>query len=255
MRTQIFIVSYSKDAPWLEYCLRSINKFATGFSGTTVLVPKQDVGSMKPICDRHGASLETDNRAAPPLGFLDHMVQKCYADQWCPEADYILHTDSDCVFTELVTPDDYLVAGNKPVLLIEEFARLPQSHWKMATDNAMKLDCKFETMRRHPAVHYRDVYADLRAHISRVQGKPFRDYILSLKPDYPWGFSEFVALGQIALSEKWQTRYHFIDVARDDIPKHKLYQCWSNWGLDGRITDQGPHLGKTPREVFSGFGL
>ena len=32
--TDVFIVSYAKDAPWLEYCLRSIDKYARGFRKT-----------------------------------------------------------------------------------------------------------------------------------------------------------------------------------------------------------------------------
>lgn len=251
---EILIVTYGPDAPFLDYCLKSIQKFATGFAGVTVLAPYSDAALIGPLCDKYGAHMKNDYRSKPPLGFLDHMVAKCFADEWCPDAEFILHVDSDCVFTEPVTPEDYFVDG-KPVLLIEPFSKIGPGNWKPVTDSVMKIDSKYETMRRHPAVHYRDVYPALQRHVEAAQQMGFRDYVLTRKSDFPWGFSEFVALGQIALSPERRDRYHFIDLSQESAPKHKLHQFWSKWGLDGRITDQGPFLGRTPRAVMADWGL
>jgi hypothetical protein len=219
-----------------------------------VLAPYSDTSVIGPLCEKYHATQVNDYRRPSPLGFLDHMVQKCFADKWCPKSDFVLHLDSDCVFKEAVTPSEYFVDG-KPVLLIESFDRLPGNHWKATTDIAMKIDARYETMRRHPALHYPGVYPALRRHIEAAQMMGFRDYLLTLKPDFPWGFSEFVALGQIALMPEWRGRYHFIDVAKDGHPHNKVHQFWSHWGLDGTITDEGPFLGKTPRQVMEEWGL
>jgi hypothetical protein len=254
MKTQILIVTYAPDAPFLEYCLRSIQKYASGFEKTIVLAPVVDAKAIGPLCELYGAEMRNDYRSAAPLGFLDHMAQKCFADRWCEGADFVLHTDSDCVFFAPVTPDDYFVDG-KPVLVIEDYARLGPGNWKGPTETSMRLECKYETMRRHPAVHYRDLYPHLRRHIESAQTMGFRDYILTLKPDFPWGWSEFMALGQIAMLPEWRDAYHFIEVGKDEVPAPKLHQFWSHWGLDGTITDQGPYYGRTPRQVMQDWGL
>lgn len=251
MNVEIFIVSYLKDKPWLEYCLRSIDRFCGFFSGVTVLVPEQEVEKFKDLhLSNHEFRLRSYDRNYPESHWhLGHQVEKCFADKWCPDANYILHTDSDCIFTEPVTPEDYFV-GSHPVLLIESYNHMGFSNWKLQTEQVMGETPRYETMRRHPAVHHRGVYPDLRAHVERVQHKGFREFVMSRKADFPWGFSEFNALGQIALSAKWSPDYEFIDVELRNRPHDKIHQFWSHWGVDGTITDQGPYFGQKPRDIM-----
>ena len=232
MNTEIFIVSYLRDKPWLEFNLRSIEKFCKGFAGVTVLVPELEFQAFSDA-NLHrltALTLKTYDRPEPESHWhLRHQVEKCYADVWCPAADFILHTDSDCIFTEPVTPEDYFENG-KPVMLHEAYSMLPATiPWKAVTELALGFPVQQETMRRHPQVNPAGVYEAVRSHIAGVHKMDFRDYVMRCKADFPWGFSEHNAIGAFALHDAtWRERYHWIDLATQKAPKDKLIQFWSH---------------------------
>ena len=119
MRVSILIRSYWKDAEWLTFCLRSIQKYAQGFAYTILVTPTRSHGIFEPLRKRFGVRLhEYVVRLDKPM--LHSEVKICRADELCPDVDFILFMDSDCVFTQPVTPLDYFVKG-KPVLLAESF--------------------------------------------------------------------------------------------------------------------------------------
>lgn len=251
MNTEIFIVSHAKDAEWLNYCLQSIRKFATGFSGVTVVAPETDIMIMGGICGANGAHLRMFDQAPQPKSHLDHNVQKCSADKHCPQAEFICHVDSDCVFREPVCPEDYFVNG-KPVLLIEKYARLekqfPGFPWRHVVEKTLRRRQLWETMRRHPMVNPVGLYPDVRYAVERVNGKPFREYVLEQKPDYPSGFAEFNTMGAVIMETNWKDAYHLIDVGENPYPHSKLIQFWSHgavekpqqiW-LDGKLVEVNP---------------
>lgn len=214
-RVEIFIVTFGRDVGYNKYCLESIKKFATGFTGVTVLVPSEDKDAFMPQCKKYGASLRTFKAAPEPLSFLDHEVQVCKADTWCPKAHFILHIDADCIFTAPVSPDDYFVDG-KPVLWIEQFESFRTTDptryiWKAVTEQALGWDVGYETMCRHPAVHPKFLYPQVRAHIEKTHAMEFKAYVLDQKPDFPHGFAEFPTLGAYAL-HFLHSAYHFVDV-------------------------------------------
>ncbi len=233
MKTEILIATWSKDIEYLKFNLRSIQKFASGFEGTTLLVAQQETPLFDPIASEFGCRVATYDRVADAARWhLQHQAEKCRADIHCPEADLILFTDSDCVFTEAVTPEDYLVDG-RPVLLMEEFSRLTGNPWKPTVDAALGIDAKYELMRRHPAVHWRAMFMPFRAKVEMIHKKLFEDYVTGTKPNFPWGYSEFVSLGAyVHDSAIWSEKYHFIDVACQPRPKDKLMQFWSHAPID-----------------------
>ena len=249
--TEIFIVTYKKDAIWLKHCLRSIKKFASGFSGTTVVCPTRDITDIEPVCGHlPGTTIKTFDEVEGK-GMLHHMAIKCMADQFC-DAQYILHTDSDCIFIEPVTPADYFVDG-KPVLLKEHFDRFREKHagvlkWKVCAEDALGFEVTHETMRRHPAVHPRWLYPLVRTRVENVHKRPFLDYVLSKQNAYPQTFTEFPTLGGFALAMH-PDKYHWIDTGEVLPPKDKLAQFWSHGGLD-RPTDTGAWPGETPRSII-----
>ena len=120
-------------------------------------------------------------------------------------------------------------------------------------DAALKTDAKFETMVRHPAVHHRELYGLVRAHVENVHGKPFNDYVLSCKPDYPQGFPEFPVLGAYALaSATMKDRYHFIDVSTEARPANHLAQGHSHpKGDPANLDNLHTYLPDFPEEVNS----
>lgn len=252
-KTAIFIVTFYKDAEWLKYCLASIKRFATGFLETVVVFPDRDVDVLQPICEESGIdNIMVDTfTEAEGKGMINHMAIEMLADEYC-FSDYVLHLDSDCIFTEPVTPGDYFVDG-KPVLLIEHYDRFIDRYptilqWKVTSEKALKFKCEFECMRRHPAVHRRDLYPRVRQRIEKAHGMPFLEYVLSVKPTFPQGISEYNVLGAYAHKEMHDF-YHFVDLATDMRPKDKIVQFWSHGGLD-RPTDTGPYVPETPRAII-----
>lgn len=231
--------TFARDLEWMRYSLESFRKYCSGFSGVTIVVPTWDVDKFlqfekfsTPECP----VLVKNFLEYPQKGFVHHLAMKCYADVFSPEADFIFHMDPDCLFSEPQTPDDYFVDG-KPVLLIEPYSEVkkyhePRHHWKGVTEMALKFDCQYETMCRHPAVHYRETYRALRDYMEGVHLTPFYDFVIKQKNSYPQNFGEFNTLGSFAL-EKAKDKYHFIDrgAGRDSKdPKPLIEQMWSYRG-------------------------
>lgn len=252
MKTSILIVSWLQDRLWLEHCLRSIAKFATGFHETVVLVPEQEsaVFAAQPWPPVRWATYPRVSYKAK--WHLHHQAMKCHADLWCSDADFVLHTDSDCVFSKPVTPEDYFVNG-KPIMLMEPYAKLTNNPWQIPTQNALKRLVSHEFMRSHPQVNPRAVYPGLREHMRQLHNQSLEEYFLRQKADYPWGASEFNLIGAYAF-DKHHDSYHWIDLSKEKRPASKLIQFWSHSPPD-KPQDM-PNGGRgTPLETFRKLGV
>lgn len=225
-KVAILIVSYAHDLAYLRYNLDSIDKFCAGFSGVTVVVPHDEVSEFASLAAVHRCDLRVYNRNADKLKWhLDAQRQKCYADYYCPQADFILHTDSDCIFTEPVMPDDYFQDG-KPIMCIKGYQHIPDSPWKSVTEAAVKHPVFWSFMERHPQVNPRRLYPLMRTRMLMLHGWSFDQWFLSRKPTFPWGISEHNLLGAVAFDEM-RDEYHWHDVIKDGMPHEKLRQFWS----------------------------
>lgn len=246
------VVSYLKDKEWLKWCLKSIDKFCSGFKRVVIVVPSNELNGFIGIYDNKNIEMvfKTYYRVSDPrLWHLHHQAIKCRADEVCNDASMVLHTDSDCIFVEPVTPDDYIIDG-KPLMLVEEYRTLsPDIPWKKTVADALKVMPRYETMRQHPAVHYAGLYPCARSIIERIHKIPFDDFVLSRKADFPWGFSEFNVLGNVALMPEWRNKYHVVDIGKVKRPKEKLMQFWSIGGLEHE--QSAPHGEKvTPIQMI-----
>lgn len=247
---EIFIVTYHKDADWLVWCLRSIRKFATGFTGVTVACPYRDLDIIFPICKVFGANFR-GYEEQEGKGMIQHMALNCMADEYTTY-DFVLHMDSDCIFIEPVTPEEYFKDG-KPILLIEEYEHFREPHpgvyyWKACTESALGRPVIYETMRRHPACHPRTTYPRVRDAVERHQKKRFVEWALSGRNEFPQDWSEFNLIGAVAL-EECKEDYYFWDLGKEPWPKDKLAAFWSHGGLD-RINDREPFNGRKPINVM-----
>lgn len=252
MNCEIFIRSYKKDREWLGYCMRSINKFCKGFSGVTVVVPKEDERLFDFANPRNYSLKLYDCNQSKPM--MDCMVQACLADLYCPNADLIFHVDSDCVFTSPVTPETYMTNGlpQLPVRTFESMGENLATCWRKPTQDALGILVTHETMVRHPEVYHRELYASMRDRVECVHGKPFKDYVMGFQERFPWGFAEFPALGMWALHAD-NDRYSIIDVSgmsEEAITasyKRELFQGWSHWDPN---TQDGRNAMQAQREKF-----
>jgi hypothetical protein len=254
LNCHILYVTFARDFQWTKYSLESIKKYCKGFSGVTIVVPDRDVGLFLPL---EGYStpecpvLIKNFLEYPEKGFVHHLAMKCYADVFCPKADFILHMDPDCLFHEPTTPEDYFVDGH-PVLVIEPYELLKKYfpgryNWKRVTEEALKFDCPYETMCRHPAVHYNALYPLMRQWIEATHQTPFYDFVIKQKNSFPQGFGEFNTLGAFAC-RFMKGAYELIDcgparearlpelIAKPELkighPNEKITQMWSYTGVN-----------------------
>ncbi len=235
-KMEIFIVTYGKDFPYLRHCLRSIKKFASGFSGVTILVPWGDAKELRKMIGEIDITFITVKAGHEWVkkGFLWHMAQICRADHWIKDVDYVAHLDPDCIFTKPVTPQTFY-QNNRPVLRYEPFESLAQRHpgtwnWKVACDNALPFTCADEGMRGHPEVYHLALYKRTRELIEEKTGMGFDSYIKSTRNEYPQTFAEFPTLSAVAL-EKFRSEYVPIDLSKTASPDRSpwpVIQFWSH---------------------------
>lgn len=249
MTTDIFIVSVGKHFPYLKYCLRSIGKFASGFNKVLVLFPDQDLGEFRPMAEEYKGPVPLHGipfSEWPGLGMVHHMFQIMNSDTWS-ESDLILHTDSDCVFTEPVSPEDYVVDG-KPVLMHADFEWLCTTQqanlrmWQDATIKAIGPPVNEETMRRHPAVHWRELYGRARRQIESHTGMNMVEFMRAQRNEFPQSFCEFVTLGNVAWREM-KDRYHWRNQQTEGFPLSKIHQAWSHQPPTGENMELYRQLG------------
>lgn len=247
---EIFIVSCERDLPWLEYCLKSIKKFCTRFSGITLVVPEQERSLFKRFVEEYGVRLH-GNDEPPGKGHLAHMWAECCADHFVPVGalarpdHFVLHVDSDCVFKMPTTPLDYFHDG-KPIYIIRSYESLYDpvrkvvsdcAQWKPVAERALGFPVHYYTMCRMPTITDLSVLPEMRKWIEGIHDRPFRDFILDGKNDFPPHFSEYPTIGAFAY-EFFRDHYHWIDSAKEVAPVDRLYQFHSWSGLTPKIREQ-----------------
>jgi hypothetical protein len=235
MTTDIFICTYWKDAGWLEYCLRSVEKFAKGFRQTIVVYPIRDEGTLKPLCDKFPFVLAVPVDEPEGRGHEFQNAVKTSCDTFS-DADYFLHIDSDCLFTEEASPPDYMTDGVCDIVYAP-YSELLNSHggsvvpWEKITTRALGVEVSIETMRRFPMMYPRWLYKWTRDRVAEVNHRPFMDYAMLAVPIPPgWrGYSEFNALGCSAFYFHRDKFYFY--ATRNTLKPAKVTQFWSHSGL------------------------
>lgn len=241
---ELFIVTYAKDFPYLRYCLRSIKKFATGFSGVTILVPTQHVKELRALIAEVGIGGVTVKSGYEwaKKGNMWHVAQELRADEWCSKADYIAHFDADCLFDKPVTPAAFFNNG-KPLLRYEPFESLAKRHpgtwnWKIAGDLAFEFSVADEYMRGHPEVYHRALYAKTRELIEKKVKQPINEYVKSCRNEYPSQVCEYEFLGAVA-HKFFAEQYSLVDLSKEPNPDYSPFpviQLWSHGPIDKEQT-------------------
>lgn len=241
MTTDILIVSCAKHFNWLRYALLSCKRFAIGFRQVKVLVPEEDLAEMTPLLTELSLIDGIDVRVRcyndwPGKGFLRHEHVIMCSDEFT-DADFIYHMDSDAMFVDPTTPDDYIVDG-KPVLLHASYHWLVTEQqanlgmWRDGVEKALGGTSTQEFMRRPQIVHHRKTYAKARECIESNTMKPVADYIWSCEEAFPQGFCEFNTLGEVAW-RYFKADYCWPDQGLGEFPKpHKVVQFWSHGQID-----------------------
>ncbi len=144
MICDILIRSYSRDFPWLSYALRSVQKFATGFRDVVIVIPDTD--------DLPNLTVEKVVKVRDTMpGYMAQQWSKLNAPAYS-DADAFLYMDSDCIFTEPVTPETFMTDGrvnwlHTPFDKVGEDARRA---WFEVMKKCIGEEPQHEMMRRHP---------------------------------------------------------------------------------------------------------
>ena len=246
-RVQIMIVTYAKDMEFLRYCLKSIRQFAHGFAGVTLVVPEQERGQYDWV---KGAEVRYFHEETGK-GMLAHEREICRADLHCPNADFIVHVDADCIFFRPVTPAAY-VTGERALVMHEPYTKItnPNRHlWKHAVKRAVGIEPTSDFMLRHPNAHPRETYAATRDLVTAHTGREFGEFMLDGPNTFPHRVAEFPMLGTVGTT-LFPDRYTLVeydkeaDVRELNLPpgdtfqfcyrrsREYLYEAWSHGGVE-----------------------
>lgn len=246
----MLIVTYAKDVPWLEYCLKSIDRHCTGFSGVTIAHPTIHAEIFKAATAPFNVRLHAYEEV-PGTGMLQHMVKMAQAEQLVPsDTKLVMHLDSDCIWKMRSTPEDFFTSG-KPDYLYRTYASLSSpdplnpmnqiisdcAQWQGPTEYQLGFPCPDYTMTRHPTVFPIDFYKPYRKHIADVHRLPFEAFMLAGRNAHPQDRMDFTAMG--AWARKFmRDRFHWIDTATGIYPEDRLKAYWSHGGISPQIREE-----------------
>lgn len=187
MTTDLFIKTWPGDHEWLKFCLRSIQRFATGFRRVIVVASN---GHVPPT----GTNETVFYVHEPANGYLWQQVVKMHCDQFS-DAEFFVHLDSDTILTRPTAPEDFIVHARKPIWLYTPYTSIDSGDgqtWKEPTAKIMMRPVPHEFMRRHPFCIPAWALREFRAWMWRIHGMSMESYITS-QPNRE--FSEYNALG------------------------------------------------------------
>ena len=229
MTTSIFIRTYRGDREWLNYCLRSLEKFASGFHEVVISIPTGDEPHFD-LFDFRGANVVWYNDAKCDP-YVAQQENKLCADQYCT-GQLICFVDSDCFATEPVTPASFCNERGKPIQLLRHWADTGDAKcWLPITAAALGETPTFEHMAAMPLIYDRRTFPLLRDHIAATHKESLREYISKVKDRE---FSEFNLLGAFAL--RYTPSFYdwrLADPSTDGYPRSIRQQwSWQKGGVD-----------------------
>lgn len=235
----IFIRSYDKDLPWLEYCLESIQVHCHDFTDFVLVVPAQQLNlfskKIRPPWHLYVAVERSGN------GYHEQQITKLRADAYTG-CEYILFVDSDCIFHTPNSPRTYLTDSDAVQLLVRPWDKADTAIcWRASTEKALGWQTPYETMCRLPMMHRRSAIIGCRRHVEEQQHMPIADYIRR-----EGTFSEFNVLGNWVYRQM-DEGYRIIDATIGPQPPQVAKQFWSHAGIKPETAREihalirGPH--------------
>lgn len=243
MTCDLFIKTYPKDYSWLEWCLRSVGRFAVGFPELKLLYPVGNEPHEKRLVFALDGNSQTTGQGTAieyvPVeeyktsGYLSQMIFKLYADEFT-DAENIVFIDSDTIFTRPVSPEMFFTGG-KLNWMISPYSTV-ETPWQDGTEKFLAAPVEFETMRRFPVTVPRWLLAEVRHFCFHTHGIGLSEYVMAQEPPNP-AFSEFNILGAYAYAFH-RERFNWIDtstVPKNEWPPLVVLQKYSHSGLTPEI--------------------
>lgn len=237
MNIEMFLVTFKRDFRYLTWWLKGFEKYVRGINRCSILVPSEDIEELKRLVGASSGESGIPIRCLegnewPGKGFLWHMAQIMRAEEWCPEADVIVHTDPDRVFA-FPYDRDHIVRDGKPIIVYGSYKWLREEvqanldMWRQGVHNAIGWEPPQEVMRRMPIPHIKEVYPLTRTIVERHVRVPFDDYVKKQRNEFPQSLCEFNTLGAIAWSHL-NEKYHWLNQQKGEYPPDVVINCWSH---------------------------
>lgn len=212
----VFVKSYKKDFWLLQLALQTFTKNVTGYNNLVLLIPEDE---------KH----EFDTRDLPERSLVYYVSEypsgsgwifqqwlKMSAYRYCL-SDYIMFTDSDCMFDHPIDLQEF-VADGKPEILYTDWKKVGDAiAWRTPTEMFMKDIVPFEFMRRNQLIYHRSTLV----RISEYEPNLEKIIMGSEK------FSEFNCIGAYAYKHE-RHLYNFINTDDWVYVPPKAQQCWSH---------------------------
>lgn len=239
--TEVLIISCVRDFQWLVWALRCMAKHLSGFQGITVAHPDVDTDRFKPLLDQFDIRLH-GYRETPGKGHIQHMAMMASADTFLPAGTkYVLTTDSDGMFHTPSRPEHF-AWNDKPYWIMRSWESLttedphnPGSkvvsdnmQWRGPTAEQLGFDPPIFGMCMNIQLIPLDLLPFYRGHIERRHGRPFMDYMVSGRNEFPPDRMDFTALGAYFFAHH-RERFHWFDVSQPPYPADRKKAYWS-WG-------------------------
>jgi hypothetical protein len=244
MITDIFIKTYPKDYPWLNYCLQSVVKYAYGFRRVVIVTDAPHIGGLLKVADKfkgklditcHEVKAPEDNPAHKwgPTG-TGYQFQKAVKIHWIDytDADACFQIDSDCIFTAHVCPENWMTPDGKPFWIREPWSKATQSEvktWQAGRDHFLKGKKSEWNMMVAPGfLMTREATLGLIAHIKKKFRQNVDTFFLDTSHAQISVYNTFgLYLEQVDHGYVWGDLTHRIPIK----------QNWSWGGLDKAIYD------------------
>lgn len=208
----IFIKSYAKDFRWLNYCLKSIDKYVSGYNELIIVLDEGD-------------NINLDQLTVIPNNTKIHFVKKegigYIHQQYCKliahtfsSAEKIMFVDSDFIFDEDL---DLRTLSEKPEILMTDYLNVGGAIcWREPTEKFLSRSIQFEFMRRLPLVYNRLTLINI-----GVSHPYLKSIVLSSNR-----FSEFNVIGAYAYFYE-RDNYNFVNTDNWTYVKPLGVQLWS----------------------------
>lgn len=252
MTLPVLVKTYSPDAPWLVWLLRSAARFAKGFGPWIVLTERESAGHIHRAIQESGATgrLAIAYREVESVlptvagiqsGYIRQQACKLHGDLvGVADGDH-LQLDSDCFFVRPTTPADF---GDPPHWFRTPYSMLAGDQamaWRDATNAILgfraehashvaladRVPIEHEYMRRHPFYMRAEGLRGLRRYLEEIHCKSVVELFHGLSV-----VSEYNVYG--AWCHRFRPDlYRWVDtsiVPPDEWPAPVVMQAWSYAG-------------------------
>jgi hypothetical protein len=230
--TDIFIKTYYKDYAWLEWCLKSIAKFTSGYRNIVIVsdtgprIPENFI-SIVPF-NIHYVDLPKKSPTFVEHG-VGYLWQQYIKLTWYEytDADEVFIIDSDEMFTCSTNIQDFRISGKFP-WYYRDWSRAGTGRcWKPSTDFMLKHDTPFDAMSVSGFVFQKKTSIALKNHICYIHDVG-DIWDIVLKYDMPT-FSEFNIYGNFVYLYDRDEYVWVINADISQIINTTIKKDWS-WG-------------------------